>query len=92
MPISVPGDLDLLLEIAMSLPDENHRTILVEGHTDDRPLGPGLRRRFPTNRELSAARAMAVVRFLQGAGRILPEPPHRRRFDAGPLAAGAPLC
>jgi len=40
--------------------------IRVEGHTDDRPISPGsvLYDRYPTNWELSAARAVQVVRIL----------------------------
>jgi chemotaxis protein MotB len=37
-------------------------TILVEGHTDDRPLGKNSR--YASNWELSLARAMAVVSYL----------------------------
>ncbi|MBI3564039.1 MAG: OmpA family protein [Elusimicrobia bacterium] len=37
--------------------------IQIEGHTDDRPLGPG--GKFASNWELSAARAFAVLRFLE---------------------------
>jgi len=37
-------------------------TILIEGHTDDQPLGPGSR--YASNWELSMARAMSVVRYL----------------------------
>jgi chemotaxis protein MotB len=41
------------------------RAINVEGHTDDVPIGPELARRYPTNWELSAARATNVARYLQ---------------------------
>lgn len=41
-----------------------HRTIRVEGHADNVPLGEGLQDRFASNWELSAARATAVVRHL----------------------------
>lgn len=40
------------------------RTVRVEGHTDTQPIGPTLQGRFPTNWELSVARAAAVVRYL----------------------------
>lgn len=40
------------------------RTVRVEGHADDTPLSEELQERFPTNWELSAARATAVVRHL----------------------------
>lgn len=39
--------------------------IQVSGHTDDVPISVRLRDRFPTNWELSAARAITVVRFLE---------------------------
>lgn len=42
--------------------------IEVIGHTDDTPIRGGLARRFPTNWELGAARAAAVVRFFENAG------------------------
>jgi chemotaxis protein MotB len=41
------------------------KTIRVEGHTDNVPTGKSA---FPTNWELSTARALAVVRFLQQEG------------------------
>lgn len=41
-----------------------NRTVRVEGHADNVPLSAELRERFPTNWELSGARASAVVRHL----------------------------
>ncbi len=41
------------------------QAVLVEGHTDSVPISTG---RFPSNWELSAARAVAVARTLQAAG------------------------
>ena len=38
--------------------------IRVEGHTDDRPIGPHLQNKFPTNWKLSAARAATVARYI----------------------------
>lgn len=49
------------------------RAILVEGHTDNVPIGGDLRARFPTNWELSTARATAAVRQLQEHGGVSSE-------------------
>jgi len=57
--------LPLLHEIVQSLQDLPN-AIQIEGHTDDRPLGRGAK--FDTNWELSAARAFAVLRFLEISG------------------------
>ena len=46
---------------------QNQR-IVVEGFTDNLPIGPELRNRFPSNWELSAARATGVVRYLVAQG------------------------
>jgi chemotaxis protein MotB len=42
--------------------------IKVEGHTDNVPISTRLAERFPSNWELSTARATTVVRYLQGRG------------------------
>lgn len=63
----------VLLRLAESFKDNPTQDIIVEGHTDDMKIGPALQQRFPTNWELSAARATAVVRFLQEQGNIAPE-------------------
>ncbi len=60
------GDsLPILREIIQSLKDLPN-AIQIEGHTDDRPLGTGAK--FASNWELSAARAFAVLRFLETNG------------------------
>jgi chemotaxis protein MotB len=41
------------------------RKIRVTGHTDNIPIHPNYRFKFPTNWELSAARAASVVRYFQ---------------------------
>jgi chemotaxis protein MotB len=46
---------------------QNQR-INVEGFTDNVPIGPELRNRFPANWELSTARATDVVRYLVAQG------------------------
>lgn len=42
----------------------NYHPVLIEGHTDDRPIPKRLQRVFPTNWELSSARASSIVRKL----------------------------
>ena len=44
--------------------DQAERTICIEGHTDDVPIGPDLQRTFRTNWELSTARALSVLHYL----------------------------
>jgi chemotaxis protein MotB len=62
----------ILLVVADSIRAQKDQNILVEGHTDNMPLSPTLKERFPSNWELSTARAAAVVRFLQEKGRLQP--------------------
>jgi chemotaxis protein MotB len=56
--------LDVLRQIAEILTKFPDRQIHVTGHTDNVPITGSLARRYPTNWELSAARALAAVRFL----------------------------
>lgn len=60
-----PEGKDALAKVADAFKDLNGKTIRVEGHTDDRPIGSAA---FPSNWELSGARALAVVRYLQERG------------------------
>ncbi len=55
-----------LRKVADALRTIQGKLIRVEGHTDNVPTAPG--GAFPTNWDLSSARALAVVRFLQEAG------------------------
>jgi chemotaxis protein MotB len=68
-----PKGQEVLLKLAESFRDNKNQNIAVEGHTDDVQIGSALLDRFPTNWELSTARATAVVRFLQEKGNIEPE-------------------
>ena len=68
-----PKGQEVLLKLADSFRDSEDQKIAVEGHTDNVQIGSALLDRFPTNWELSAARATAVVRFLQEKGNIAPE-------------------
>jgi len=57
--------VDRLTEVAKHLADTYpDRQIRVEGHADNVPLGPSLQETYPSNWELSAARAAAVTRHL----------------------------
>lgn len=48
------------------------KTFRIEGHTDNVPPGKSLRNKYPSNWELSTARATNVVRFLQESAGIDP--------------------
>jgi len=61
-----PDGRAALRKVADALRGRQGRTIRVEGHTDNVPTGPSSP--FATNWELSTARALAVVHFLQEAG------------------------
>ena len=63
---------EVLKKVADALKSYEDKAIRVVGHTDNVPITKGLQKVFPSNWELSAARATTVVRFLQDAG-IEPE-------------------
>jgi chemotaxis protein MotB len=52
---------DILNEVATNIPQELPWILQVDGHTDKKPIQTA---RFPSNWELSAARAISVVNFL----------------------------
>jgi len=54
-----------LLEIAVDIPGEVDWVLRVDGHTDSDPIATA---RYPSNWELSTARALSVVKHLVGAG------------------------
>ena len=54
-----------LVEIASSIPKNINWVLQVDGHTDDKPINSFL---YPSNWELSSARAIAVVKFLNSQG------------------------
>jgi chemotaxis protein MotB len=60
-----PGADQLLAEVAQLLNLDPTHPITVEGHTDNQPIATA---QFPSNWELSTARATNVVRFLIGRG------------------------
>jgi chemotaxis protein MotB len=60
--------LELLGKVVDVLKETKDKVIRVEGHTDNVPIAGALARVYPTNWELSAARAINVTRFLQAQG------------------------
>jgi chemotaxis protein MotB len=79
----LPLGMPLLNEIADLLNVDHRHPILVEGHTDDQPIHSYL---FPSNWELSTARATTVVRFLIGRSIA------RRRLGAAGYADLHPIA
>ena len=67
-----PGGKDVLKKVGEALKKYDNKIIRVVGHTDNVPVAKALQGTFPTNWELSVARATNVVRFLQEVG-IPPE-------------------
>jgi chemotaxis protein MotB len=59
-----PEGHEVLKKVAAVLAQYPLRQIHVIGHTDNVPIGPTFRAKYPTNWELSTARATAAVRFL----------------------------
>jgi len=69
-----PGSADLkrdgqslLKELVDALEDVPYQIVIV-GHTDNVPIGPGLAKRYPSNWELAGARASSVVRLMASQG------------------------
>jgi len=77
------GVMPFLLELAQMLKKLPYK-VLVEGHTDDSPPPP--QGSYPSNWELSAARAAAIVRVLTREGGVEPE-----RFSATGYGEFRPL-
>ncbi|MDO9069406.1 MAG: OmpA family protein [Deltaproteobacteria bacterium] len=68
-----PEGVKVLERVGNVLKNTSDQIIRVEGHTDNVPIHPRLQKQFPTNWELSTARAANVVRFLQEKVGIAPE-------------------
>jgi len=62
------GGLEILGKVISILKGVNDKSIRIEGHTDNVQISRALARRYPTNWELSAARAINVARRLQDEG------------------------
>jgi chemotaxis protein MotB len=62
----------VLERVAEMLNKVEDKQIRIEGHTDNVPIGSRLQEKFPSNWELSTARATNVVRYLQDEGGMDP--------------------
>ena len=60
----LPQGTEVLDKLADAIKDSAD-TIRVEGHTDDTPISDKLKVKYPSNWELSAARASAVARYFE---------------------------
>lgn len=59
------GGLEILGKVVSILKDVKEKSIRIEGHTDNVQIVGALAKRYPTNWELSSARAINVARYLQ---------------------------
>lgn len=85
-----PEGRRIVEKIGLILAKVPDRRILIEGHTDNVPIGESLKSVFPSNWELSAARATEVVRYLISQTKL---PPNHLsasgRADTVPVASNA---
>jgi len=63
-----PEGLEVLQKVVDILKNVTDKAIRIEGHTDNVTISGELTRKYPTNWELSAARAINVARYLQRQG------------------------
>jgi len=79
--------LEILQRVGNVLKNQKDKVIRVEGHTDNVPIAGRLAEIYPSNWELSTARATNVVRFLQEKVKIEPE-----RLEAVGLSEFQPIA
>lgn len=65
-----PEGVRIIAKVATVLAKIGDRRIMIEGHTDNVPIRAPLSTRFPTNWELSTARATEVVKHLLSQGKL----------------------
>jgi chemotaxis protein MotB len=82
-----PEGLKVLKQVADVLKTVNDKQIRIEGHTDNVPIGGRLKQKFPTNWELSTARATNVVRYFIEQGGV-----NRENFEAVGYADTRPVA
>ena len=67
-----PQGIEVLKRVGSILLNVKDKAINIEGHTDNVPIGAELSKKYPTNWELSVARATIVARYLQEKSNINP--------------------
>jgi len=67
-----PQGIEVLKRVGNILLNVKDKAINIEGHTDNVPIGAELSEKYPTNWELSVARATNVARYLQEKSGINP--------------------
>lgn len=63
-----PAGADALKQVGAILKDFPEYKVAVDGHTDNRPIRSSLKQKFPTNKELSEARAANAAKALAEGG------------------------
>ncbi len=85
-----PAQAEILMQVTGLLRDVKDAEILVEGHADDMPIGPALKQTFPSNQELSDARANNAVRYMVEEGGLDPASLSAAGYsDSQPIASNA---
>src|SRR5256886_9416445 len=86
-----PEGLVVLGKVIEVLKPVTGKSIRIEGHSDNQPIVGALTQRYPTNWELSAARAINIARYLQKQG-VDPANLSSAAFgECKPVADNAPL-
>ncbi len=68
-----PEGRSIIKKVGSILANVADRRIHIEGHTDNVPIGPTLSMQFPTNWELSTARATEVIKYLISEVKLPPQ-------------------
>jgi chemotaxis protein MotB len=68
-----PLGLEIMKQVGQVLTTLPEKYIQVEGHTDDNPIYGKLQHQYPTNWELSTARATTVLRYLIEQTKMSPQ-------------------
>ncbi|CAE6707556.1 OmpA family protein [Nitrospira defluvii] len=84
-----PGGADVLNRIGSVLKNYPDRSIHVAGHTDNVPIKGRLAKRFPTNAELSQARADSARQALTEGGMAADKIVAKGHADSRPIASNS---